>query len=77
MPRCRAHQGFRNELRGAAAQNPGGWVYAIDPSYDPLGHVPPEGIVGAWTIGPDGEPTGEFTANPNYHAPDPPEDELP
>ena len=61
---------FPEELRGAAAQNPGGWVYAIDPSFDPLGQVPPEGIVGAWTIGPDGVPTAEFTANPNYRGPD-------
>ena len=57
---------FPDELRGAAAQAAGGWIYAIDPAYDPRGYVPPEGIVGAWKIGPDGEPTGEFIPNPNH-----------
>lgn len=65
-----AEREFPEELRGAAAQHQGAWVYAIGPSSDPLGHVPPEGIVGAWAIGPDGVRTGEFTSNPNYRAPD-------
>lgn len=62
---------FPDELREAAARAAGGWVYAIDPAYDPRHAVPPEGIVGAWIIGPDGEPTGELTPNPNYRPPQP------
>ena len=57
---------FPEELRDAAAQAAGGWVYAIDPAYDPRGRTPPEGIVGAWKIADDGQPTGEFVANPDY-----------
>jgi hypothetical protein len=53
-------------LLAEAAANPGGWVYAIDPAYDPAGRVPPEGVVGAWRIGDDGRPTGEYHANPNH-----------
>ncbi|MGQ0679493.1 MAG: hypothetical protein ACT4OM_07545 [Actinomycetota bacterium] len=59
---------FPDELKAAAAEAPGGWVYAIDPAYDPRGRVPPEGVAGAWKIGNDGRPTGEFTPNPNYVA---------
>ena len=50
------------EARG----NPGGWVYEIDASVDPEGAVPPELIKGAWKVGDDGVPTGEFEANANY-----------
>jgi hypothetical protein len=57
---------FPDALLAEAAANPGGWVYAIDPAYDPAGTVPPEGIVGAWRIGDDGRPTGEYHANPNH-----------
>jgi hypothetical protein len=57
---------FPDALLAEAAANPGGWVYAIDPAYDPAGTVPPEGIVGAWRIGDDGRPTGEYRANPNH-----------
>jgi hypothetical protein len=51
-----------------AAQSAGGWVYEIDGEQvsDPNGDVPPEAIKGAWTIGDDGKPTGEYQANPNY-----------
>lgn len=57
---------FPDELLSAAAEAAGGWVYAIDPAYDPDSGVPPEGIAGAWRIGDDGLPTGEFRHNPNY-----------
>jgi hypothetical protein len=57
---------FPDELLDAAAQAAGGWVYAIDPAQDPDRDVPPERIAGAWAIGPDGRPTGEFRHNPNY-----------
>jgi len=52
-----------------AKANPGGWVYEIDGVDDPFGEVPPERIVGAWKVGDDGVPTGEYQANPNYRPP--------
>jgi hypothetical protein len=59
---------FPEALLAEAAANPDGWVYAIDAAYDSAGTVPPEGIAGAWRIGPDGRPTGEYRPNPNYRA---------
>jgi hypothetical protein len=53
-------------LLAEAKTKPGGWVYEIDPKYDPHGAVPPEGIKGAWKVGDHGVPTGEYTANSNY-----------
>ena len=57
---------FPDALLAEGARTPGGWVYAIDPAYDPAGDVPPEAIAGAWHIGDDGRPTGEYRANPGY-----------
>jgi hypothetical protein len=57
---------FPDELLSAAAQTPGGWVYAIDPAFDPRDRIPPEGVIGAWKIDDSGQPTGEYTPNPNY-----------
>ena len=69
----RAHQpDFPPELLAEARTKPGGWVYAIDPAYapdGPDGAVPPEGIIGAWKIGEDGMPTGEYEANPRDGSP--------
>jgi hypothetical protein len=46
---------------------PGKWVYEFDSRFNPDGAVPPEGIKrGAWKVGDDGVPTGEYKANPNY-----------
>ena len=64
-----AAPGFPAELLGEARSTPGGWVYAIGPGYAPDGAdgaVPPEGIIGAWKIGDDGRPTGEYRANERY-----------
>ncbi|KJY43635.1 hypothetical protein VR41_02385 [Streptomyces sp. NRRL B-1568] len=55
-------------LRAQAAARPGGWVYAIDPYFDPEGKVPPFGIVGAWKVDERGELSGEFQHNPNYRS---------
>lgn len=57
---------FPEALLAEALSNPNGWVYEIDPRFDPDGAVPPEGIKGAWKVGPDGLPTGEYQANANY-----------
>jgi len=53
-------------LRAQAKANPGTWVYAIDPGFDPAGTVPPHGIVGAWQSDAQGELGEEFTPNPDY-----------
>lgn len=57
---------FPAAMLAEAATQPGGWVYEIDPAFDPDGAVPPEGIRGAWKIGEDGLPTGEYRANANF-----------
>jgi hypothetical protein len=61
---------FSDELLAEAAKHPGAFVSVIDHEQvdDPLGEVPPRAIVGAWAVGEDGRPTGEYTANPNYRA---------
>ena len=59
---------FPPHLLAEAASTPGGWVYEIDGRQvsDSNGAVPPEAIKGAWAVGDDGEPTGEYAPNPNY-----------
>jgi hypothetical protein len=60
---------FPAALLAEARSKPGGWVYAIDPTYaldGADGAVPPEGIIGAWKVGDDGAPSGEYVANTNY-----------
>lgn len=52
-----------------AKKNPNGWVYAIHGNFGPNDAVPPEAIVGAWKVGPDGKIIeGSFTANPKFRA---------
>jgi hypothetical protein len=60
---------FPARLLAEAQSKPGGWVYAIDPEYAPDGAdgaVPPEGTIGAWKIGDDGQSTGEYRSNERY-----------
>jgi hypothetical protein len=57
---------FPAELQEQAADNPGGWVYEIDPGCNRRGPVAPEHIIGAWRIDDQGSPTGEFVANSLY-----------
>ncbi|MEU8686604.1 hypothetical protein [Streptomyces sp. NPDC048611] len=52
-------------LRAQAAQQRGGYVYAIDPHFDPNGAVPPHGIIGGWSVDSSGRLVS-FTHNPNY-----------
>ncbi|MEV7381986.1 type VII secretion system-associated protein [Streptomyces lydicus] len=52
-------------LRAQAAQQRGGYVYAIDPYFDPNDAVPPYGIVGGWSVGSSGQLVS-FTHNQNY-----------
>jgi hypothetical protein len=51
-----------------AASNPGGSVAEIDGSMvrDPDGYVPPEAVIGIFTVGPDGRATGDHVRNPPY-----------
>jgi hypothetical protein len=53
-------------LREQARRQPGGWMYAVDPAFDPDGAVPPHGVIGAWKVDGRGEITGEFRHNPHY-----------
>ncbi|MFI1051744.1 type VII secretion system-associated protein [Streptomyces griseoruber] len=53
------------EMRAAARRTPGGYLYAIDPAFDPQGEVPGHGVQGAFHIDTDGEISG-YTANDNY-----------
>ncbi|WP_438490799.1 type VII secretion system-associated protein [Streptomyces sp. S186] len=52
-------------LRAQAARQRDGYVYAIDPYFDPNGAVPPYGIVGGWSVNSSGQLVS-FTHNPNY-----------
>ncbi|MFG2956310.1 hypothetical protein ACGF5O_21625 [Streptomyces sp. NPDC048291] len=58
-------------LVAAAAENPGGSVAEIDPTYidDPDGYVPPEAIRGAWLVDSSGQLTGEYQENPRHGVP--------
>ncbi|MFF3609730.1 hypothetical protein [Streptomyces sp. NPDC002463] len=58
-------------LLAAAAENPGGSVAEIDPTYidDPNGYVPPEAIRGAWLVDSSGKLTGEYQENPRHGMP--------
>ncbi|GAA2485861.1 type VII secretion system-associated protein [Streptomyces gobitricini] len=53
-------------VRAQAAKTPNAWVYAVDPYFEPLGKVPPYGVVGAWRVDNQGNVTDEFRPNPNY-----------
>ncbi|HTK63782.1 MAG TPA: type VII secretion system-associated protein [Pseudonocardia sp.] len=57
-----------DELRQAARENPGGWLYAVDPGVDPDGDVPPYAVIGAWQVDERGEVSEEFRHNPDYRA---------
>jgi len=52
------------EIREAARQAGGGWLDEVIGNHPPP--VPMSAIRGAWKLGADGEPTGEYVANPNY-----------
>ncbi len=56
-------------MKEQARQQPGGYVYCIDPSYakdGADGAIPPQGIIGAYPVDANGDIIPEFTANPNY-----------
>ncbi|UVS76866.1 SseB family protein [Actinokineospora sp. UTMC 2448] len=51
-----------------ALRTPNGWVWLPDPDADPrlLRGMPPHVYLGAYRVGPTGEPTGETYVNPEY-----------
>lgn len=60
------------EMKAAAKNQPGGYIYSIDSYYakDGVdGAIPPQGIIGAYPVDAEGNIIPEFTANPNYVAP--------
>ncbi len=59
-------------MKEQARQQPGGYVYCIDPYYakdGANGAVPPQGIIGAYPVDSNGVIIPQFTANPNYVEP--------
>jgi SseB protein N-terminal domain len=55
-----------DDMRAAALQAPGGWLFAVDPALDPAGEVPDVGLIGAWRVGEDGQIGEDFRVNPEY-----------
>jgi hypothetical protein len=55
------------EIKEAARQAGGGWLDEVVGNHPQP--VPLSAIKGAWRLGPDGELTGEYVANPNYQRP--------
>lgn len=49
-----------------ARQKPGGWVYAVDPAFDPAGRVPPWAVIGAWPVDEQGRVGADFVHNQTY-----------
>lgn len=49
---------------------PNGYVYRVDPAYDPDGEVPACAIEGAWPVDAQGDISGEFLPNPDYQKSD-------
>lgn len=57
----------REEIVEAEA-HPGEWVYRIDGFFRDDETVPPERIIGAWKVDPDGKIIGDFIENPKYRS---------
>jgi hypothetical protein len=60
-----------------AKRHPNGWLYVIDPAFDPNGEVPWDGIVGAWKVDGEGNLTSEYFSNPDYVPRTPPAEPPP
>jgi hypothetical protein len=52
------------EIKQAARQAGGGWLDEVVGNHAPP--VPLSAVRGAWRLGPDGELTGEYVANPDF-----------
>lgn len=55
-------------MRVEARKHPDGWLWCADKEADPrlLGGLPTPTLLGAYRVGPDGEPTGESWLNDEY-----------
>jgi hypothetical protein len=53
------------ELIEAAQHNPNGWVYRVEERADQE-TIPPEAIVGAWSVDEKGKIYGDFIPNPGH-----------
>ena len=53
-------------LRQAAKENPGGWVYEVDWTYNARSRTPPEAIRGGWRVDAGGGLTPDYSPNPRY-----------
>jgi hypothetical protein len=71
-PELQGPRPYPAELAQAATENAGGWVYDIDPAFNHTNPVPREAIIGAWRIGLNGSPNGEYVANRHYRPLQPP-----
>src|SRR5205085_11653400 len=60
---------YPEELQDLAAENPGGWVYDIEPGQQNAEVISASHIRGAWRIDDRGSPTGEYVPNRQYRAP--------
>jgi len=49
-----------------AKKHPNGNIYRFDRPFSKNEEVPPEAIIGAWTVDKHGKLTGEWTSNKNY-----------
>lgn len=49
-----------------AKRTPGGWVYRIAGNFGPKDRIPPEAIIGAWKVDPNGNISGAFIQNKNF-----------
>lgn len=49
-----------------AKRTPGGWVYRIAGNFGPKDRIPPEAIIGAWKVDPNGNISGAFVRNKNF-----------
>jgi hypothetical protein len=52
------------EIKEAARRAGGGWLDEVVGDHAPP--VPLSAVKGAWRLGPDGELTGEYVANPDF-----------
>jgi hypothetical protein len=54
------------EIKEAAREAGGGWLDEVVGNHAPP--APLSAVKGAWRLGPDGELTGEYVANPDFRS---------
>lgn len=61
-------------MRIEAQQQPGGYVYVVDPAYGPEDAVPGHAVLGAYAVDAAGQIIPAFMHNPRYKPSTPPEE---